>query len=496
MKITKFSATILFSVGLILPVSAIADSVPPELMSGLNSPNYLSGPALRHIVTTSIQAPDSTSCFKEDDRGEHGFVKVPLDYADPSQGTLLVYYHLDHKFDPSLPSMIFFTGGPGGDSACVGLGDSITEYNVIMFDQRGIGFSRPNTLNDLINIQFYSTSNTIKDALSIIDHFNLQKVSLWGHSYGTILATEFASRYPGRTKAVILEGTIFDGKNLSKGEHRIKLLQYYFDHLSPVLRKKILDLSDSPLAPPSWFSELVVGQMTSPTYISTTGHNVNVFSIIDKELSRIFAKDDISDQAHVLEETFGIKNGSHPSDFEMDTLLFSGTQYLQIGCKELDLYGDHVTPYSVFNGNKLVPMDASLADDCDKFARMRDIAKAPYQAVQFPISVPVTYFQGVLDGQTPADNAVHHYNQVPLNNRQLILFQNEEHGPVIYHLAYKLYHPIRTDLKKQALHNLALRALAGEPITPNLLSDASDAGKNTGIEGDKTILNYLARWSH
>ena len=74
------------------------------------------------------------------------FTAVPLDYSHPERGTTQIYAHFPNAYDASRPTFVIFTGGPGQSSHLQssskfgfyeGLG-----YNLLIFDQRGIGFSR------------------------------------------------------------------------------------------------------------------------------------------------------------------------------------------------------------------------------------------------------------------------------------------------------------------------------------------------------------------
>ena len=52
-----------------------------------------------------------------------------------------------------------------------------------------------------------------------------------------------------------------------------------------------------------------------------------------------------------------------------------------------------------------------------------------YWARNYPVTVPVTYFQGTTDGATQPNHAVHHYKHVPQTKAQLLLKLDGGHSP-------------------------------------------------------------------
>ncbi len=81
------------------------------------------------------------------------------------------------------------------------------DYKVVTFDVRGIGKSpSPN-----------EKANYFEDLLLLIDHLELEKATLVGHSIGGQIATEFALHYPEKVKDLILIAPSLSGFNYSQG---------------------------------------------------------------------------------------------------------------------------------------------------------------------------------------------------------------------------------------------------------------------------------------
>ena len=61
---------------------------------------------------------------------------VPINYQNPSKGNTSIYSYTKKPFDPNLPSVLYFTGGPGVSSRSSEF--DLPNFNVIFLGQRGI----------------------------------------------------------------------------------------------------------------------------------------------------------------------------------------------------------------------------------------------------------------------------------------------------------------------------------------------------------------------
>lgn len=93
---------------------------------------------------------------------EDGFVEMPLDYSDPSRGSISVFYRLltPGKHKPrGLPLLAYLEGGPGREAprpmhAGGGwLARALKEFRVVLVDQRGTGRSTRITHHSLLQLQ-------------------------------------------------------------------------------------------------------------------------------------------------------------------------------------------------------------------------------------------------------------------------------------------------------------------------------------------------------
>lgn len=95
-------------------------------------------------------------------------------------------------------TIIMLHGGPGAPNHFV---DEIAHvkdnYQVINFDQRGSGNS---TCDDCE----HTLDEYVSDILNIIDYFKLEKVHLYGHSWGGLYAQIFMEQYPEKVLSAFL----------------------------------------------------------------------------------------------------------------------------------------------------------------------------------------------------------------------------------------------------------------------------------------------------
>jgi len=111
-----------------------------------------------------------------------------------------LYYHVYGKGKP----VVILTGGPGiscqqQDEVAIKVGEA---YQAILVEQRGTGRSTPKVLN-AENINMDVAENDIK---LILDKLKIKEATIYGHSYGSLLALYFGTKHPERVSQLILTG--------------------------------------------------------------------------------------------------------------------------------------------------------------------------------------------------------------------------------------------------------------------------------------------------
>nr|WP_315193692.1 alpha/beta hydrolase [uncultured Flavobacterium sp.] len=115
-------------------------------------------------------------------------------------GTML---HSETFGNPNNSMVVFLHGGPGADYRnglnVKQLADN--GYFVVFYDQRGAGLSKRHDKNS------YSLQLILDDLNAVIEHYKTapnQKVFLFGHSWGGMLATAFINKNPNKITGAIL----------------------------------------------------------------------------------------------------------------------------------------------------------------------------------------------------------------------------------------------------------------------------------------------------
>ncbi|WP_053216030.1 alpha/beta fold hydrolase [Guptibacillus hwajinpoensis] len=112
----------------------------------------------------------------------------------------LLFVKVKGKGDP----IIFIHGGPGGSSEYFlpYMEPLAKSYQVIFYDQTGCGKSDRNKDNH------YSIKDEINNLEQIRIALNLDKITLFGESWGSILALSYAAKYPFNIHKLILTAVI------------------------------------------------------------------------------------------------------------------------------------------------------------------------------------------------------------------------------------------------------------------------------------------------
>lgn len=205
-------------------------------------------------------AIDWASC-PDGSSDECALFPVPLDYGDPGGATIKLAVRMRPATElPYLGVMLVNPGGPGGSgTGMVGLADNVPggvgrQYDVIGWDPRGVGASRPALRCDSSHfgtnrpsyvpstrklMRFWkaktaryaarcgasaasyllphmSTLDNVKDMESLRDAFAGEKnpgginerLNFYGFSYGTYLGQVYASQYPTRVGRFVFDGVV------------------------------------------------------------------------------------------------------------------------------------------------------------------------------------------------------------------------------------------------------------------------------------------------
>ena len=116
----------------------------------------------------------------------------------PEEDGHKIYYAM--YGNPKGQTILSFHGGPGYFSNPPSKKRfNLKKYNVIVFDQRGCGKSKPEG-----RLEHNTTDKLLSDAQRILEIFNTKKVILNGNSWGSTLALLFAEKSPKMVTKIII----------------------------------------------------------------------------------------------------------------------------------------------------------------------------------------------------------------------------------------------------------------------------------------------------
>ena len=113
--------------------------------------------------------------------------------------------HVEECGDPRGFPAVFLHGGPGSRTRAVHRRFFDPQfYRIVLFDQRGCGQSTP-----LGRTAENTTRHLVADIEAIRNHLGLDRVMLFGGSWGSTLALAYAVTHPDRVPAMVLRGIFF-----------------------------------------------------------------------------------------------------------------------------------------------------------------------------------------------------------------------------------------------------------------------------------------------
>ncbi|MDZ7868449.1 MAG: alpha/beta fold hydrolase [Rheinheimera sp.] len=102
--------------------------------------------------------------------------------------------------------VLIINGGPGLDSAgfeAVATAIAAKGFQTILFDQRGTGASKQTAVNaDTMRLALM-----VEDIEQLRQHLQYQKLTVFGHSFGGILAAAYAAKYPQHIEKLIFSSS-------------------------------------------------------------------------------------------------------------------------------------------------------------------------------------------------------------------------------------------------------------------------------------------------
>lgn len=220
----------------------------------LSACNAQPTPQAGTAAATSGQSFEETDCWFKEPLGrdvECGWVTVPEDHAKPDGKTikLAVARFKSDASNPETDPVIYLEGGPGGSALKsyinqfdIFFGPLVEKRDVILFDQRGTGYSDPalscpeykeavfdmlpkdltvaeseSTANKAllacrdrlvkegVNLEVYNSAQNAADIESLRQALGYDQINLYGISYGTRLALTALRDAPEHLRSVVID---------------------------------------------------------------------------------------------------------------------------------------------------------------------------------------------------------------------------------------------------------------------------------------------------
>jgi pimeloyl-ACP methyl ester carboxylesterase len=164
-----------------------------------------------------------------------GHVVVPVDPSGAVKGALSLHVEEIHTSGPNKGAMIALAGGPGQAATpllsdfALTLEPVLRGRSLVVLDQRGTGLSDQllcpglgshklpdqgvgNCATRLGALRpFFSTSDSVSDLEAVRRAIGVDKIDLYGVSYGTKVALDYATRFPQHIDRLVLDSVVMPG---------------------------------------------------------------------------------------------------------------------------------------------------------------------------------------------------------------------------------------------------------------------------------------------
>ncbi|MCK6596789.1 MAG: alpha/beta hydrolase [Bdellovibrionaceae bacterium] len=393
--------------------SAVGNVIDETLVLKVTKENFISGKKFCSLYVNSTE-------YNSKEFGV--WIEVPRNYQEPKE-KIKLYAYTRKPFNPSLPSVIFIDGGPGQNTHH---SEDIYEssFNQINFDQRGVGCSTADTWEEYIQVDQYSSNNTVQDIEMIRKYFDIKSWAVYGISYGTVPATIYASKYPAVSKSLVLEGVVGSVDHLSRSS-------FLVEKWNLVLKR----LSEKQLAS---FESVIFSKDRKK--ISILNEYLGISAYMDAGFVQL--------KERIFDKLFPLSGGISDSSFEELNIKIQKFKnryatpqqpgavdeniLITFYCKELNAFAKDKFEVNYYKGIGFVeePTDKKTRwkDDCHKLG-LTEQKQEPYNEGLYKVRRPVYYLQGSHDAATVATGAMEHWRTVPLDRSYFLLAVKGGHNP-------------------------------------------------------------------
>ena len=189
--------------------------------------------ALLAMLAVSASAPsaDAVSCGSG---ATCGTVSVPLDWGNPGGASLPIAYELfahRRSAEPAAGTLVPLAGGPGGSNTAFPsdwqriYGPLLEGFDLLLVDNRGTGGSGaidcPALQHQGMTAEavaacaaqvgpqrdFYRSANVARDLDAVRAALGIEKIDLYGFSWGSVQARAYAARIGDHLRSLVLDSS-------------------------------------------------------------------------------------------------------------------------------------------------------------------------------------------------------------------------------------------------------------------------------------------------
>lgn len=336
---------------------------------------------------------------------------MPIDHGD-NAGSTFSYRYQHIKVQNSKETVIYFPGGPGGDS--IGEDAFKEQYpraSRIYIDPRGVGCNFKGT--HFFNKENLTTENHAKDVVRIINDLQLRRYFIYGISYGTMVGTVAAyhaekSEFP--PTGVILEGvlgSVFDSKNVQT-----------FDVEWNKIARDNLHLRNFVASEPLGYTSSAWAEIITEMLYYSSEYLVSTLEVL------AFPTEFTDESYRAIKELY-------VSMIEKEEKVDGSEElFMSIGCQEI-FYDESNFETVLQDGVFVKTRELKRDESCQGNGYQM---KSPYDSRDYQLVSPIYYFQGANDPATPIAQARYHFDGQDYTQRKTwIEVEQGGHNPLTAH---------------------------------------------------------------
>ena len=242
-----------------------------------------------------------------------GRVVVPVDPSGAMKGAMSLHVERYQSHGPNKGTVIALAGGPGQAATpllpdfAITLDPILRGRQLVVFDQRGTGFSDQLLCNNLgrhdlpdMGVSgcaaslgalrpFYSTSDSVSDMELLRQALGVDKIDIYGVSYGTKVALDYGIRYPDHVQRLILDSVVMPG---ALDPYELSSFQAMSRLVSQICaNKQCGDITDNPVADLTQLIQRLITSQPTGTVVNGKGHKRKVALRRSGILNVLFAGD-------------------------------------------------------------------------------------------------------------------------------------------------------------------------------------------------------------